>query len=144
MPRCPRLLPLTAAALLLLAACGDDGDSTVAATTTAEAGAPSTTAANPEPSTTAVPEPEGTVIDVEVVGGEPVGGAQQVSVDSGEQVTLRITADAPDEVHVHGYELVEPVGPGEPLELSFVADIPGQFEIELHDSGAVLVELAIG
>lgn len=145
MARCPRLVTLTAAALLAVGACGDDGDSTVATTTTsgARTSAPSTTAAEPT-ATTGAPELEESVIDVEVVGGEPVGGAQQVSVDSGEQVTLRVTSDTADEVHVHGYDLTEAVGPDTPLELSFVADIPGQFEVELHDSGAVLVELAIG
>lgn len=120
--------------MALAAACGDDDGSSASpavqgTATTATAGTSSPT--------------EGVVVDLDVAGGQPVGGALAIEADVGEQVTLRFRADVPDEVHVHGYDLTVAVGPGEPGELTFVADIPGQFEIELHDTGAVVAELAV-
>jgi hypothetical protein len=61
---------------------------------------------------------------------------EEISVDEGELVNLRITSDAPLEFHLHGYDLEEEV---EPAELSFEAATTGRFEIEDHDTESVLV-----
>jgi len=46
-----------------------------------------------------------------------------------------------EQVHVHGYDLyIEPEGPG---VLEFDALIPGRFEVELEQSGQLLIELTI-
>ena len=143
----PRSALLGLLLLVPLAACGseDDGGAIVPAETTAtsEGDSGSSTTAAPTTATTTAPEPTGTVIDVVVAGGQPEGGSQSVDVPVGEQVTLRVTADAADEVHVHGYDLFADTVPGEAVELTFVAEIPGQFEIELEDSHVLLVELTV-
>lgn len=68
----------------------------------------------------------------------------EISVEEGDQVTLRLTSDRPMEVHLHGYDLEEEVLPGEETDLSFEAEITGRFEIEDHDTetalGALLVQ----
>ena len=64
-------------------------------------------------------------------------------VPAGEQVTLVITADVADEVHVHGYDLTAELAPGTPAELTFDATLPGVFEVELHDAGTVLLTLQV-
>ena len=68
----------------------------------------------------------------------------EISVEEGDQVTLRLTSDRPLEVHLHGYDLEEEVLPGEEADLSFEAEITGRFEIEDHDTetalGALLVQ----
>ena len=127
--------------LLPLGACGseDDGGAIVPAETTATSAAASTTAAAP----TTAPAPAGTVIDVVVSGGQPEGGAQDVAVAVGDEVTVQVTADVEDEVHVHGYDLLADTVPGQPVEITFVADIPGQFEIELENAGVLLVNLTV-
>jgi heme/copper-type cytochrome/quinol oxidase subunit 2 len=68
---------------------------------------------------------------------------EEISVDEGELVNLRITSDAPLEFHLHGYDLEEEVEPGEPAELSFEAATTGRFEIEDHDSESVLGALLV-
>jgi hypothetical protein len=143
-----RLLPLLVLPLALgAAACGDDDDDDAGPTTasTAEVAPSTTTAGTSEPTstTTTVAEPEGTVIEVDVVGGEPEGGARTVEVAVGEDVTLRVRSDVEDEVHVHGYDLFVDVAPGAPGELTFVAEIPGQFEIELEGAHTLLVDLVV-
>jgi plastocyanin len=87
--------------------------------------------------------PEGQRIDVTVTGGRVSGDTGRVTVVAGEQVTLAITSDVADEVHVHGYDLTADLTPGEPAELTFAATIPGVFEVELHDAGTVLLSLQI-
>jgi FtsP/CotA-like multicopper oxidase with cupredoxin domain len=87
-------------------------------------------------------EPQERAYDVAIENGamSPV----EVSVEEGDQVTLRLTSDSPVEVHLHGYDLEEEVLPGEETVLSFEAEISGRFEIEDHETetalGALLVQ----
>lgn len=81
---------------------------------------------------------------VEIHGGEVTGDTGRVPVELGEQVTLTVTSDAADELHLHGYDLEAELVPGEPATLSFTADIPGVFEAELHEAGTVLLSLQVG
>lgn len=76
---------------------------------------------------------------IEVREGRPVGGIARIEVDEGGEVHITVTADVEDEVHVHGYDLMEDVAPDAPAEFSFTADRPGRFEIELEER-----ELQIG
>lgn len=147
--------------LLLVAACGTDADpvatgsaptsslvvppssttsSTVDPTTIPPTS--STTPGTTEPATTTTSGFEGTVVEVTVSGGGVDGGGR-VAVELGSEVRLSVTADVADEVHVHGYDLTASTAPGEPGILEFTADIPGVFEVELHESGLKLVDLEV-
>jgi len=76
-------------------------------------------------------------------GGEVTGGTQRVPVPLGEAVTLVVTGDVVDEVHVHGYDFYRDVRPGAEVMITFLADIPGVFEVEMHDSGLMLAQLQV-
>ncbi len=67
----------------------------------------------------------------------------EITVDEGDQVNLRITSDSPTEFHLHGYDLFAEVEPGEPGELSFDATNTGRFEIEDHNTDTVLGVLIV-
>ncbi len=69
----------------------------------------------------------------------------EIKVDEGDQVNLRMTSDSPIEFHLHGYDLSAEAGPDDPGELSFGATISGRFEIENHNSESheVLGELLV-
>lgn len=69
----------------------------------------------------------------------------EITVDEGDQVNLRVTSDSPIEIHLHGYDLYAEAEPGDPGELSFDATISGRFEIENHNSDphVVLGELLV-
>lgn len=84
-----------------------------------------------------------TTIELTVVGGEVSGDTGRVEVAAGEPVSLTVTADVADEVHVHGYDLLVDTVPGQPAQLSFVADTPGVFEIELEGAGTLLTRLQV-
>jgi hypothetical protein len=88
--------------------------------------------------------PAGQRVEVQVSGGRVTGDTGRVPVAAGEHVTLVITSDVADEVHVHGYDLETELSPGKPAEVAFDATIPGVFEVELHEAGTVLLSLQVG
>ena len=76
-------------------------------------------------------------------GGAPHGGVKSLRVDRGETGRLRVLANTADEVHVLGYDIERPVGPGQPANLRFRADIEGIFEVELHESEEQIASLRV-
>jgi hypothetical protein len=129
------VLPLAACAGTDSAASGSTSSETSSAASSSASGASSS---NPAPST-----PEGQRIEVEVTGGQVTGDTGRVPVAAGEQVTLVVTADTADELHVHGYDLTAALAPGAPAEVTFDATLPGVFEVELHEAGTVLLTLQV-
>jgi hypothetical protein len=81
-------------------------------------------------------------IDVTVRNGNVLGPAE-FEVSQGQQVRIVVDADVSDEVHVHGYDLHGDVAPGSPAEITFTADAPGVFEVELESEGKLLFELKV-
>jgi hypothetical protein len=67
----------------------------------------------------------------------------EIDVNEGDRVTLRLRSDAPLELHLHGYDLEAEVAPGEPADLSFEANLTGRFEIEDHDKEEALGVLLV-
>jgi heme/copper-type cytochrome/quinol oxidase subunit 2 len=102
-----------------------------------ETGAPSPTE---EPTET--PAPDAFEIEIEVEGGE-VRGPGEVEVTQGERVRIVVQADVSDEVHVHGYDLHADVTPQAPAVITFRANAPGVYEVELESAGLLLFELSV-
>ncbi|MFD0478149.1 hypothetical protein ACFQ0B_65710 [Nonomuraea thailandensis] len=61
----------------------------------------------------------------------------------GRQVSLTVTSDVADELHVHGYDLVAELRPGVPVTIRFTADLTGVFQVETHGGKLVLIQLAV-
>jgi hypothetical protein len=78
-----------------------------------------------------------------VKGGEPVGGVQELEYDAGDQIAFGVESDVADEVHVHGYDLMEDVTAGGTAEFSFPADIEGIFEVELEGRKEQIAEIRV-
>ena len=88
----------------------------------------------------AVPSEDEIILEFGDEGGL-VGGVRRESVDLGAKVTMIVEGSTDEQVHVHGYDLyIEPGGPG---ALEFDALIPGRFEVELEQSGQLLIELTV-
>jgi heme/copper-type cytochrome/quinol oxidase subunit 2 len=124
--RARRLLVTAAAAVMMIAACGDDGG----------AASPPTTTSGPVDTTGA------TTIEVSYTGGNIIGGGKR-SAPLGKPVVIKVTTDITDEIHLHGYDEKADAGPGMVATLSFVADKPGIFEVELEKKGLKLFELEV-
>jgi FtsP/CotA-like multicopper oxidase with cupredoxin domain len=134
-----------AVAFVVIGTGDDDGlDPATTANTPTQTAAPTTggTEAQPQntPETTPTADP---VIMIEVKGGEPVGGVQEIEVDKGDRVQYTVTSDAPEEVHTHGYDIAMDVAPGKPAKFDFTADIDGIYEVELEDSAVQIAKLRV-
>jgi hypothetical protein len=76
--------------------------------------------------------PQDQTFDVSIESGRM--SPEEISVNQGDTVTLRVSTDEPTELHVHGYDVEQEVEPGREAEIDFEADLTGRFEIEDHES----------
>lgn len=127
----------------LLASCGgDDGESggtTIETTTTSE----TTTTTTTTTETTPPPPPGPTEIRIIVVDGAPKAGIVREEVEKNDRVVLIVRSDVSDHIHLHGYDIMRDVAPGEPARLPFKATIPGRFEVELEDRGVQIADITV-
>jgi hypothetical protein len=139
------------AVALVTAACGGAGDQDPGGATKPEQQAQVESSKkdnerkhkNDKPETHETPTPEGNVVRVRVAGGNVQGVEDTVDLAVGEKLTILVRSDSADEVHVHGYNLIDDVGPGEQAKIELTADIPGVFEVELEDAHLPLFELQV-
>jgi FtsP/CotA-like multicopper oxidase with cupredoxin domain len=113
---------------VVIASSGGD-DSAGQATTTARS---TETTAQTETTTEAEAPAKPQAVRIQIRGGNVVGGPADIRVKKGDQVSIVVSADAPDDIHLHGYDIEKPVEPGKPARFEFTADIEGIFEIESH------------
>ena len=109
------------------------------ATTRVEASSSTTT---PKTTTTTFPATDGVLIELVIVDGSVEGGVRREPVGIGETVTLRVSGNTSDQVHVHGYDLYIDLHEGRG-RLTFEASIPGIFEVELEGSHTPVLQLEV-
>ena len=63
-----------------------------------------------------------------------VSGPSTLKVTEGESVVIKITADAPEEFHLHGYDKIADLEKDVAVEIKFTADLTGRFTYELEES----------
>jgi hypothetical protein len=84
-----------------------------------------------------------TVFELVFVQGKLIAGPAVLRVRQGERLTVRVSSDSADELHLHGYDLRARVSPEAAAVLQFTADRTGRFGLELHkahrDLGALEV-----
>ena len=85
----------------------------------------------------------GTVPTVTIRNGEPVGGIAELEYSAGDEVRFEVTSDVADEVHVHGYDLMQEVPAGGTVSFDFPAEIEGIFEVELEGRRLQIAELTV-
>ena len=128
-------IALTALALtgtLALAACASEG------TTDTTPSASPTSTSSMSPSDSAAPAK---VIDITVKDGKPTPNGSTIKVPVGKPIELRVTADAPGELHIH-------TTPAHALEytkgvssITITIPRPGVVETELEQTGTLVANL---
>ncbi len=133
-------LVTTVAAGLLLGGCGDPDPGT-----DAPSAAPSSASASPSAEESAdVGADPGVVVDVTLSADGPTPQGERVEVEVGEPITLNVTAEVADEVHVHSDpEVSIDVEAGDETSRTFTIDRPGQVAVESHATHAVIVQLVV-
>jgi hypothetical protein len=117
-------------AVIVIGGGGDDDDEDTSSGTTTS-GEPTATVRAPKPK----PQFE----TIRIAGGEVQGGERRIRVEKGDIARIAVSADASDEIHLHGYDVYEDVAPGKPARFRVKADIEGVFELEAHDLGHVII-----
>ena len=121
---------------------GDEGAQPTGTATTVET--TTTTGETITTTTTTTTTVEENVVRAQiVVRGGVVSGPERVELELGQRLVLVVRADVSDEVHVHGYDLMQDVAPGEPARFSFRVDDPGRFDVELEQRQQPLTELVV-
>lgn len=138
-------------ALGLTAACGaDPAEEAESPAGTTESSAPSptetdTAAASPsEPTEPTEPsEPAGTVVAIEIAGGDVSPKGERVQVSAGEPVTLEITSDVAGELHVHATPEQEIAFEAGTSTHQLTLEQPGVVDVELHEPDVTVVQLEV-
>jgi uncharacterized lipoprotein YajG len=140
-----RTASLCAAALLVIAGCasGDDTAGTSTTTSPASTASPSPSESSGSASATPGETQRAVEISVAVSDGKVRPKPRRVEVEKDSRVRLLVTVDIDDQVHVHGYDIEEPLEAGRTTTVEFVADQSGVFEVETHDSGLALLQLEV-
>ena len=98
---------------------------------------------NPSPESSAAEESDDVVVDIVVKDGTVTPQGDRVEMKVGQEVTLRITSDAHDTIHVHSDPEQEfEIGRGK-VEKSFTIDTPGQIAVEAHHLDVTIVQLVV-
>jgi FtsP/CotA-like multicopper oxidase with cupredoxin domain len=117
-------------AFVIVSPGGDDNSSSTTNTTAAET---TTFGGGGEDATTttqAPPKPD--VERIVIKNFEVQGGVRNINVKKGDDVRIVVASDAPDQIHLHGYDIEKEAAPGKPASFNFKADVEGSFIIESH------------
>ena len=129
------------AVVVVLASSGDDEQeaagtgATPTPTATASPGEESTPEATETPTPTPTPKPKPPLVTQ--------GKVTDLRFKEGDTIRFRVRADVSDHVHVHGYDLMKDIEPGQTITFSFPATITGIFEVELEDAGEQIAQLRV-
>ena len=131
---------MIAAALLtvgVLAGCG--ADDTADGSSAEPTNEPAT-----DPTEESSPEP--VVVDITIENGEvsPVG--EEVEASVGQPIELRVDSDSADDLHIHSkpeQEFEVEADPGTEQLFEFTVDVPGQVDVESHETATTIVTLVV-
>ena len=123
---------VAAAIAFVIASPGGDDDGDKAAQTTATTETSSGSGTGTETATEPPPPRSPRSRRIRIRGGEVVGGPAEIKAKNGDTVVIVVSADAPDDIHLHGYDIEKKAAPGQPARFRFKANLEGEFEIESH------------
>jgi hypothetical protein len=84
------------------------------------------------------------LINVGIANGVVTGASGPVAIAQNTPVRLTVLSDTAETLLVSGYELRAQLTVGEPVQLAFIADRTGRYEVVLEESGTVLTTLQVG
>lgn len=72
-----------------------------------------------------------------------VDGQDRLQASVGDVVAIMINSDSEETAHLHGYDILVELTPGETSMMLFTADTAGRFELELEESETFVAELVV-
>ena len=110
---------------------GQDSADTATTATPSAAGEEST----PTPTPTPTPKPQPPLL--------VAGKVAKLRFKEGDTVRFRVRHDAPEHIHVHGYDIMKDVEAGGTISFDFPANLEGVFEAELEGRKEQIIELTV-
>lgn len=134
-----------------LSACGStDADSaagrTPAPSPTESMARPTSTTTSPSTTTattSASPTPAGRTLTIRVKGSTITPAPATVDLAVGESLTIRVTSDHEDTLHIHGFEVEKALAPGKATPVTVTGTQPGVYEVETHHPELRLLKIAV-
>lgn len=99
-----------------------------------EAEAPQTITETQQAAVNPTPEANAKTFELVIRSKELAFGSSVIKVNEGDEVTLKITSDEEEELHIHAYDNFVELVPNEQATLTFMAKISGRFPFELEKS----------
>lgn len=87
-----------------------------------------------ESTSSAQVNPQSKIFDLVVKNKKLVSGQEVIQVTEGDQITINITSDENEELHIHGYDESVDLEANKMAQLSFTANLTGRFPYELENS----------
>ncbi|MBV9163227.1 MAG: hypothetical protein JO309_07665 [Pseudonocardiales bacterium] len=88
--------------------------------------------------------PTAHTISITVRGGKASGDTGRITVPLGTPLVVAVNSDVADEIYVHGYDRKARVPAGTTGAVTFTANVPGVFEVELEGSKLQPLQLQVG
>lgn len=138
------LVAVTSAALIAgLVACGGSSNTSTSSSSSHPATgstsvATSTAAGSPQPA--AAP-----LLKITIANGQVTPTNAVVMAEVGQSITVQVTSDAPDELHVHStpdHEFEIAAAPNQTFQ--FTVDVPGSVDVELHKLDKTVGTIQVG
>lgn len=131
-----------------LAACGSGAAST-SETSSSSASSSASTASSSAPSpsgsssASSSSSPAQRTVTVTVTGSRVTPAPRTVELAVGETMTLTVTSDHADQLHVHGFDIEKELPAGTPVSVELTGESPGVYEVETHHPELRLLKIAV-
>ncbi|GAA4724637.1 hypothetical protein GCM10025782_23380 [Pedococcus ginsenosidimutans] len=146
----PRTTIPYAAGLVLalgLTACGGDDPAVSGSTTSSSSLSPSpassSSSGSSSSSSSTSPAPQGRTLRITITGKKVSPAPSTVDLAVGEKLTLVVTSDHDDELHLHGFDVEDKLKAGAPTTVTVTGKDPGVFEVETHEPPLRLLKIAV-
>jgi plastocyanin len=129
---------------LSLAACGGDEPAASGSSSTSSTTSSSTSSTSSSPTSSASsPAPQGRTIRITITGKKVSPAPTTVDLAVGEKLTLVVTSDHDDELHLHGFEVEDKLTAGAATTVTVTGRDPGVYEVETHEPSLRLLKIAV-
>jgi plastocyanin len=82
-------------------------------------------------------------VSVTVTGKQVTPAPSTINLAVGETLTLTVTSDHADELHIHGFEIEKTLEAGKPLSVTVTGSQPGLYDVETHHPELRLLQIAV-
>lgn len=125
-----------------LTACGGAGDDPVVGTTSSSSSSSSSSSTSSS-STSSESSTAARTIDITVTGNKVSPPPTTVDLGVGQSLTLTVTSDHADQLHLHGFEIEKDLVAGKPLSVTVTGAQPGVYDVETHHPELRLLKIAV-